>query len=73
MERRINNKFRKISRDFKRRIELMNRIPIETSIALFFELCNFNLNNYIKTERKRYPNKSLKTIIMKMHKLNNNS
>lgn len=73
MESRSNISFRVKSRDFKGRIELMNKIPIETSISLFFELCNFNLNNYIKTEKKRYPNKSLKEIVIKMHKLKNDN
>ncbi|MCK4779603.1 MAG: hypothetical protein KAT57_05420 [Candidatus Lokiarchaeota archaeon] len=65
-----NKNFRKIARDFKGRIELMKKIPIETSISLFFELCNFNLNNYIKTEKERYPNKSIKDIVIKMYKIN---
>ena len=66
-----NKNFRKIARDFKGRIELMNRIPVEASISLFFELCNFNLNNYIKIEKERYPNKSIKDIIIKMYEVNN--
>lgn len=64
-----NKNFRKIARDFKGRIELMKKIPIEISISLFFELCNFNLNNYIKTEKKRFPNKTIKDIIMEKHKI----
>jgi len=70
MKSELNKKYRKITRDFKGRIELMKRIPIETSISLFFELCNFNLNNYIKTEKERYPNKSIKDIVIKMYKIN---
>ena len=61
---------RKTARDFKGRIELMKKIPNETSISLFFELCNFNLNNYIKTEKERYPNKSVKEIIIEKIKIN---
>jgi len=70
MKSKSNNNFRKIARDFKGRIELMKKIPIETSISLFFELCNFNLNNYIKTEKERYPNKSIKDIVIRMYKVN---
>ncbi len=66
-----NKNFRKIARNFKGRIELMNKIPVEASISLFFELCNFNLNNYIKVEKERYPNKSIKDIIINMYKINN--
>jgi len=61
---------RKTARDFKGRIELMKKIPNETLISLFFELCNFNLNNYIKTEKERYPNKSVKEIIIEKIKIN---
>ncbi|TKJ21806.1 MAG: hypothetical protein CEE43_08945 [Promethearchaeota archaeon Loki_b32] len=65
-----NKNFRKIARNFKGRIELMKKIPTEASISLFFELCNFNLNNYINIEKERYPNKSIKDIIIKMFKIN---
>jgi len=47
MASELNKNYRKKTRDFKGRIELMKKIPKETSISLFFELCNFNLNNYI--------------------------
>jgi len=57
-----NKNFRKIARDFKGRMELMKKIPTDALISLFFELCNFNLNNYIKIEKERYPNKSIKDI-----------
>ena len=70
MTSELNKNFRKIARDFKGRIELMKKIPAETSISLFFELCNFNLNNYIKTEKERYPNKLIKDIVIRMYKVN---
>jgi len=70
MTSELDNNFRKRARDFKGRIELMKKIPIEISISLFFELCNFNLNNYIKTEKERYPHKSIKDIIIEMIKIN---
>jgi len=70
MASELNKNYRKKTRDFKGRIELMKKIPKETSISLFFELCNFNLNNYIKTEKERYPNKSIKDIITKTFKIN---
>ncbi|MHA1491071.1 MAG: hypothetical protein ACTSRI_15660 [Promethearchaeota archaeon] len=61
--------YRKISRNFKGRIELMKRIPKEDAIKIFFEMCDFSLENYIKTERLRFPNKSIKEIIINMHDL----
>lgn len=69
MKLELNKKYRKTARDFKGRIELIKKIPPEVSISLFFELCNFNLNNYIKTEKERYPNKSIKEIIIEMYKI----
>lgn len=63
-----DRKYRKISRNFKGRIALMNKIPEEDSIKLFFELCDFCFHNYIRVERERYPNKSIKEIIINMNK-----
>jgi len=60
--------YRKISRDFKYKIRLMNKIPVEDSISLFFEMCNINLENYIIVEKQRFPTKSTKEIILNMHK-----
>jgi len=70
MKNELNKNFRKLARDFKGRIELMKKIPVETSISLFFELCNFNINNYLKIEKERYPSKSIKDIVINMHKIN---
>ena len=70
MPSELNINFRKKARNFKGRIELMKKLPDEASISLFFELCNFNLNNYIKTEKERYPNKSVKEIIIQSIKIN---
>ncbi len=60
--------FRKIERNFKGRIDLMKKIPTESLVKLFFETCNIGLKNYIETEKKRFPNKSIKEIILDMHK-----
>ncbi len=59
--------FRKKIRDFKGRIELMKRNPPEVSVKIFFNLSNFGINNYIKTERERFPNKKIKEIIIDMY------
>lgn len=60
--------YRKIVRDFKGRIDLMKKTPKEDSVKLFFEMCDFGLKSYIETEKKRFPNKSIKEIIISMHK-----
>jgi len=62
--------FRKISRNFKEKIELMKRTPTKKSVKIFFELCNFGIKNYIETEMKRFPNKELKEIIIEMNEFN---
>ena len=60
--------YRKIVRNFKDRIALMNKIPQEVSIKLFFEMCDFFINNYIKTEKERFPNKPIREIVLDMYK-----
>jgi hypothetical protein len=64
----IDKDYRKRVRNFKGRIELMNKIPKEKSLQLFFELCDIFIKNYIKTEKERFPNKSIRDIIIDMHK-----
>lgn len=62
-------KQRKVSRDFKGRIELMKRTPIENLEKIFLELCELGLQEYLSTEKQRFPNKSRKEIIIKMYKI----
>ena len=64
--------YRKTRRDFKSRIDLMKKMNPENAVNLFFEMCDFGLNNYIETEKQRYPNKSIKKIIREMHERQNN-
>lgn len=59
--------YRKLSRDFKKRIELMKKTSKEEAIQVFFEMCDFGLENYISVEKKRFPDKSIKQIIIEMH------
>ncbi|MHA1191436.1 MAG: hypothetical protein ACTSP9_03975 [Promethearchaeota archaeon] len=68
MEELTDENYRKIIRNFKGRMELMNKTPIRDRVNIFFELCDFGINSYIKTEKERFPNKSIKEIILEMHK-----
>ena len=68
MKTNINKNYRKISRDFKGRIELMNKIPRDVSIKLFFEMCDFFLNRYIEVEKERFPKKDVRNILIDMYK-----
>jgi hypothetical protein len=67
-----NRNYRKLSRNFKNKIMLIKRIPLEDNINLFFEICDLNLRNYIDTEKKRFPEKSIKKIIIEMHQKRDN-
>ena len=63
-----DKKYRKIQRNFKEKIDLMNKLPQDVSIRIFFEMCDFFLNNYIKTEKERFPNKTIREILINMYK-----
>ena len=60
--------YRKMVRNFNGRIDLMNRLPQEDSVNLFFEMCDFFINNYIKAEKERFPNKPIREILLDMYK-----
>ena len=60
--------FRKLARDFKGRVELMNKTPLKDLESMFLELYEFGVNEYIRTEKEQNPNKSRKEIIINMYK-----
>lgn len=45
----------------------MNEIPAEESVAMFFEMCDFYLRNYLEVEKERYPGKGYKEILLEMY------
>ena len=53
-----DNNYRKIVRNFKGRMEFMNKTPTKDAVKIFFEIC----------EKERFPNKSIKEIVLEMHK-----
>jgi len=61
------DKYRKIVRNFKGRMEFMNKTPTEDAVKIFFEICDLGINNYIRIEKERFPNKSIKEIVLEMH------
>jgi len=63
-----DNNYRKIVRNFKGRMEFMNQTPPEDAVKIFFEICDLGINNYIRIEKERFPNKSIKEIVLEMHK-----
>ncbi len=62
-----NTNFRKIARDFKGRIELMKKTELQKIESIFLEIYELGLQDYIQKEKKRYPKKSHKEIIIDMY------
>ncbi len=62
-------KYRKISRDFKNQVELAKRTPVEILEKMLVELHDFYIQNYMKTEREKHPEKSRKEILIEMYQL----
>ena len=61
--------YRKTVRNFKGRMEFMNKTPPEDAVKIFFEICDLGINNYIRIEKERFPNKSIKEIVLEMHNI----
>jgi hypothetical protein len=62
-----NNNFRKITRDFKGRIELMKKTELKKIESIFLEIYELGLQDYIQKEKERYPDKTHKEIIINMY------
>ena len=62
-----NNNFRKITRDFKGRIELMKKTELKKIESIFLEIYELELQDYIQKEKERYPDKTHKEIIINMY------
>jgi len=62
-----NNNFRKITRDFKGRIELMKKTELKKIESIFLEIYELGLQDYIQKEKERNPDKTHKEIIINMY------
>ena len=60
-------KTRNIIRDFKGRIELMKKTDLKKVESLFLELYELGLQDYLRIEKNKYPNKTHKEIIIQMY------
>lgn len=67
MTSELNNNFRKITRDFKGRIELMKKTELKKIESIFLEIYELGLQDYIQKEKERYPDKTHKEIIINMY------
>jgi len=62
-----NTQFRKITRDFKGRLELMKKTDLKKIESIFLEIYELGLQDYIQKEKERYPDKTRKELIIKMY------
>ncbi len=67
MTSKSNTKFRKITRDFNGRIELMKKTDLKKIESIFLEIYELGLQDYIQKEKERYPGKTHKEIIINMY------
>ena len=61
--------YRKFIRDFKGRVELMKKTPLNDLENMLIEIYDYGIKDYIRTEREMHPNKSRKEILIEMYKL----
>ncbi len=60
---------RRKARDFRGRLELMNRRALAITESIFLEMYEYGLQEYLKAEKLKHPNKTRKEIILDMYKL----
>ncbi|MFX1371809.1 MAG: hypothetical protein ACFFCE_08105 [Promethearchaeota archaeon] len=72
MTAKSDNKFRKIIRDFKGRIELRNKTDLKKIESMFLEIYELGLQDYIQKEKERYPEKTYKEIILNKYQFHDN-
>ncbi len=60
---------RKISRDFKGKIELMDKIPLRDLEGMLSEFYDEGINTFLRTEKLRHPELTEKEILVKMIEL----
>lgn len=67
MTSKSNSTYRKTIRNFKGRIESMKKIELGKIESIFLELYELGLKDYLEKEKKRYPDKTHKEIIIEMY------
>ncbi len=61
--------YRKISRDFRGKVELMRKIPLKDLEQMFSEYYDECIENYLRCEKKKHPNMTDKEILIGMYEL----
>ena len=60
---------RKISRDFKSKVELTKKTPLPILERMLCEYYDEGIKTFIKTEKKKHPEMSEKEILIRMYRL----
>ncbi|MHA1147463.1 MAG: hypothetical protein ACTSR8_04395 [Promethearchaeota archaeon] len=61
--------YRKISRDFKEKVELMKKTPLIDLEKMFSYYYDEGLSTYLRVEMERHPDMTEKEILIEMYKL----
>jgi len=59
---------RKISRDFKGKVKLMEKTPLRDLDKMFSEYYDEGIERYIRDEKLKHPNMTEKEILIEMYK-----
>ena len=69
MKTETHKQFRKISRDFKGKVELMKKTPLIDLENMFSEYYDEGIATFIRIEKSEHPDMTEKEILVKMYKL----
>lgn len=69
MKTETDKNYRKIVRNFKARVKLMEKTPLKDLEKMFIEMYDYGIQDYIRTEKLMYPDKNTKEIVIEMYKL----
>lgn len=69
MKTETDKNYRKIVRNFKARVKLMEKTPLKDLEKMFIEMYDYGIQDYIRTEKLMYPEKNTKEIVIEMYKL----
>ncbi len=69
MKSEISKQFRKISRDFKGKVALMEKTPLEDLEKMVSEYYDEGITTFIRIEKNKNPDMTEKEILIEMYKL----
>ena len=69
MKTKEEREHRKLSRDFKGKVELAKKTPLSDLEEMFSEYYDECIEFYLRIEKEKHPNISEKEILIGMHKL----